>query len=173
LAPSVLLLTGRPGVGKTTAMRAVAAALAGRRLGGFLTGEIREAGERRGFTLTTFQGQEAVMAHVEFGGPHRVGRYGVDVEVIERLARAALAPGAEVYLVDEIGKMECCAPAFVEAMRRLLQGPAPLVATVAQRGGGFIAEARAWPGADLWEVTRANRDALPARVLDWLARRPG
>jgi nucleoside-triphosphatase THEP1 len=36
-----LLITGPPGVGKTTAIRAVASVLAGARLGGFFTQEMR------------------------------------------------------------------------------------------------------------------------------------
>ncbi|PYN08550.1 MAG: hypothetical protein DME02_07250 [Candidatus Rokuibacteriota bacterium] len=43
-----LLLTGRPGVGKTTVIRAVAAAVPTRRVGGFFSEEIRVRGERRG-----------------------------------------------------------------------------------------------------------------------------
>jgi hypothetical protein len=42
------------------------------------------------------------------------------------------------------------------------------VVTVAERGGGFIAEVRELPGADLWTVTHENRDGLPRRVLQWL-----
>jgi nucleoside-triphosphatase len=111
------------------------------------------------------------MAHIEVRGLHRVGRYGVDVGVIARLAGDALAPGAEGYLVDEIGKMECFSRRFVEGMRRLFEGGAPIVATVAQRGGGFIAEAKARPDAERWEVTRSNRDGLSVRGLDWLEAR--
>ncbi len=101
----VLLLTGRPGVGKTTVIRKVAAGLAGWRLGGFYTEEIRVAGERRGFSLTAFDGRQGVMAHVDFRGRDRVGRYGVDVAVIDELAAStlALSRDASVYLVDEIG----------------------------------------------------------------------
>ena len=101
----VLLLTGRPGVGKTTVIRKVAAGLAGRRLGGCYTEEIRVAGECRGFSLTSFDGRQGVMAHVDFRGRDRVGRYGVDVAVIDELAAStlALSRDASVYLVDEIG----------------------------------------------------------------------
>jgi nucleoside-triphosphatase len=54
-------------------------------------------------------------------------------------------------------------------MRALIAGSAPVVATVGARGGGFIAEVKMRPDCDLREVTRDNRDGLPARVLAWLA----
>ena len=43
------LLTGRPGVGKTTLLRKIAAGLSGLSIGGFFTQEIRERGSRMGF----------------------------------------------------------------------------------------------------------------------------
>jgi nucleoside-triphosphatase len=147
-----------------------------RRLGGFFTEEIRVRGERRGFSLVTFDGRHAVMAHVDHDGP-RVGKYGVDVATLETLARSALAGRRRVavYLVDEIGKMECLSPAFVDSTRALLDAGVPLVATIGQRGGGFIAEVKRRPDVTLWEITRANRDAMPDRVRDWIerARRSG
>ena len=164
----VLLLTGLPGVGKTTVMRAVPALLPGSRLSGFTTEEMREAGRRLGFRGTTLDGHETIIAHVSFPGPARVGKYGVDVRAIDELA-LALDPqrGADTYLVDEVGKMECLSSAFVAAVRTLLAARARLVATVAARGGGLIAEVKAHPGAVLWQVTHANRSSLPAEVAAW------
>ena len=149
----------------------MAAKLPAPRVAGFYTEEIRVAGERQGFDAVTFDGRERRMAHVDIRGPARVGKYGVDVSVIDDLAATALAPGQRVgvFLVDEIGKMECFSTAFVDAMRRLLVGPAPVIATVAQRGTGLIAEVKARPNVELLQVTRANRDDLPALVLAWLA----
>jgi len=167
----LLLLTGRPGVGKTTIIRKVAAALSGRRIGGFYTREIRAGRERRGFQLVTFDGREWIMAHVDVGGPARVGKYGVDVAAVEAAATSALATDrAELYLVDEIGRMECLSPGFVAAMRQLLGSPVMVVATVALHGDGLISEVKQQADAEVWTVTRANRDDLPARVLGWVQR---
>jgi len=165
-----LLITGPPGVGKTTAIRAVTSGLAGARLGGFFTQEMRSRGVRGGFELVTFDGRRAVMAHVDRRGDPRVGKYGVDTGVLEITARTALAVdrGIDVYLVDEIGKMECLSPGFVAAMRALLNAGRPVVATIGERGGGFIAEVKRRADAEMWPLTRANRDDVPARVLKWL-----
>ncbi len=166
-----LLITGSPGVGKTTIIRKVAAALSGRRLGGFYTEEIRVDGQRRGFRLVTFEGRQWTMAHVEVRGPHRVGKYGVDVAVVEEAASSALAVGrADLYLVDEIGRMECLSPGFVVALQQLLDSPATVVATVALHGTGLIADVKRRADAELWTVTRSNRDDLPGRVVAWLRR---
>ena len=170
---SVLLLTGRPGVGKTTVIRKVAESLPRNRLGGFYTEEVRERGRRRGFRAVTFDGWRRSIADVAHPGPAHVGRYGVDVVAIDALVERSLAApfDAALYLIDEVGKMECHSTAFVAAMRRLLSSSSRLVVTVAERGGGFISEVRELPAAELWTVTPQNRDALPARVLHWLEER--
>ncbi len=165
-----LLLTGRPGVGKTTVVRRVAEALPRFRLGGFYTEEVRERGRRRGFRAVTFDGWTRAIADVDHPGPTRVGRYGVDVAAVDALVARTLAAPADVdlLLIDEVGKMECCSAAFVAAVRRLLASPTPMVVTVAERGGGFVGEVRGLGGAGIWTVTRGNRDALPGRVVEWL-----
>jgi nucleoside-triphosphatase len=169
---SVLLLTGVAGSGKTTAMRRAADTLGEWwRLGGFYTEEIREAGVRRGFRAVTFDGSTRDLARVDLAGPARVGRYGVDMTVMDALA-GTLRPDrrVDVWLVDEIGKMECLSSRFVVAMRDLLDGETPIVATIARAGGGFIAEVKRRPDAELRTLTRATRDAAPAAIVEWVAR---
>ena len=171
MAP-VLWLTGAPGVGKTTVIARVAETLVDGRPGGFYTEEIREHGVRQGFRLQSFRGGSAVMAHVKFTSHPCVGRYGVDVAAVDTLASAALAPDPllKLYLVDEVGKMECMSARFVAALHALLNRPTTVVGTIARFGGGVIAELKRWPGSTLWEVTRENREGLPGRVLTWLGR---
>jgi nucleoside-triphosphatase len=170
--PQVLLITGIPSIGKTTVIRRAAHTLRGERPRGFYTEEIREKGERRGFRLVSFDGMTHMIAHVDFPKTHRVGKYGVDVEVLDN-ATALLRrdPKARVYFVDEIGKMECLSERFVAAMRGLISSGKPTVATIGAGGGGFMAEVKRSPRCELWQVTHDNRDDLPARVLAWLAER--
>jgi nucleoside-triphosphatase len=159
-------------VGKTSVLAGVARQLGSRRLGGFLTEEVRPDRQRVGFVLVPFRGQRRTMAHRDFSSRHRVGRYGVDVAMIDEIAQVALGPraDAELFLVDEIGKMECFSRAFVEAVACLLDDPRPLVATVALRGPGFITEVKQRDDVELWQVTTENRQRMPDEIVSWLSR---
>ena len=164
-----LLLTGLPGVGKTTILNEVAAGL---QIRGFVTDEIREGGRRVGFAIRTFGGKSRTLAHVDLRSRHRVGRYGVDMEALDEVVGMALALDGEteLYLVDEIGRMECLSESFCTAITALLDTGQRVIATVARHGGGFIAEVKRRKDVEVWEVTRANRDEMPARIQTWLAR---
>jgi nucleoside-triphosphatase len=162
-----LLLTGSPGVGKTTVMRRVAEQVADRSPRGFLTDEIRREGRRLGFELSTFDGITVTLAHVDIRSKRRVGRYGVDVEALDRVVESAFT-GAGLLLVDEIGKMECFSDAFVRKIHEVLDSDRVLVATVAMKGAGLIGQIKRRPDVELWTITHANRDDMPGKVLQWL-----
>lgn len=129
-----ILLTGRPGIGKTTVVQAVARLFPGE-VSGFVTGEIRERGTRKGFSITSVEGKSAVMAHVDFRSPIRVGKYGVDVPAFERITLPALRGALRekrIVVIDEIGKMELASPRFREAVREALEYDRIVVATIMQ-----------------------------------------
>ncbi len=116
-----LLVTGRPGVGKTTLLESVLEQLRGlSRLAGFTTAEVRDpSGQRTGFRILTVEGKEAELARVGFRSSVRVGRYGVNLEAFERLALPELARrDIDLIVIDEIGKMECVSVASVAQWRK-------------------------------------------------------
>jgi nucleoside-triphosphatase len=166
MAAPLVLLTGPPGVGKTTALRRTLALLEVAPLRGFYTEEVRSGGVRQGFRLVTFDGEARTIADAGRAGAPRVGKYGVDVAAIEAVSRRVLGPdaGVALFVIDEIGKMECLAAGFVAAVRGLLARSCPLLATVALRGEGLIEEVKRDPRARLVPLTRANRDRVPGEV---------
>lgn len=169
--PCHLLVTGPPGVGKTTVIMAVADQLAGRQFGGFYTQEIRHRTRRVGFEVQTFSGGCGILAHVDRPGPPRVGHYGVDVRSFEQCVLPELQGDCELLLIDEIGKMECYSKRFVERITTLLDGGCQVVATVALKGGGPITSIRRRPDVEIITVTPDNRDTLPAEIAMRLLKR--
>jgi nucleoside-triphosphatase len=161
-----ILLTGPPRCGKTTVVQQVVAGFPGQ-VAGFYTREVRWAGRRLGFEIVTLAGEAALLSHVDFPGPQRVGKYGVNLENFHRLALPALKwrPGVDLIVVDEVGKMECLSGRFVSAIETLWRQPVALLITVAEKGGGLIAALKAKPDKLLISVTPANRDELPARLI--------
>ncbi len=125
-----VLVTGPPGCGKTTLICKIVAEL---RVpaSGFYTEEIRSGSRREGFALVTLDGQRATLASVRIGGPHRVSRYGVDVEALDTVGLPSLeVAGAELLVIDEIGKMELLSPRFRDAVLRALDDGTPILASV-------------------------------------------
>jgi nucleoside-triphosphatase len=163
-----LLLAGPPGCGKTTVVRRVVQRLSHLRLAGFYTQEIRDHDRRVGFEAVGLRGGSVVLAHADFRGLRRVGRYGVDVAGLESLIKTELQrPAADVdlYVIDEIGKMECLSGVFVDAARLALDSPAPILATVPAEGGGFARQVTTRPDVEIELVSPKTRDELPDAIV--------
>jgi nucleoside-triphosphatase len=162
-----ILITGLPGVGKTTLIRELAKCLANYHPAGFYTEEIRDKqGTREGFHLVTLSGRRLVLSHIHHPGPYRVSRYGVDVAGFERLlAELDLRHDqSQLIIIDEIGKMECFSRRFTEDVTALLNSPKILIATIALKGEGFIRQVKDRSDCRLITVTRENRDRLPSEL---------
>lgn len=165
-----ILITGPPRGGKTTMVQKVVAGFPGK-AAGFFTREVRRQGVRVGFELVTLDGQAALLSHVDFPGPYRVGKYGVNLENLHRVGLPALEvkPGVDLVVVDEVGRMECLSPRFIEVLERLWEQPVPLLITVAEKGGGYIADIKQKSDKVLTTITQANRDMLQRWIFELLA----
>ncbi|XP_055530044.1 cancer-related nucleoside-triphosphatase isoform X2 [Wyeomyia smithii] len=184
----VILITGMPGVGKTTIMRNLSLELRKRtiKFDGFYTEELRKSdGERIGFDIVTFDDKRAPLARVsEFlrNSPAgcRVGKYTVCVSEFESLALPALNERtANLLLLDEIGKMELKSAAFgtrlAQIRTRLAQGDSlffiatiPLKATLP-----IVEQLKDLSETKLFHVTCANRNKILAEIVEATVRMIG
>lgn len=163
-----ILLTGLPGCGKTTAVMKVIARLDRVNVAGFYTEEIRAHGVRKGFRWMRLNGERGILAHVDIKASTKVGKYGVDTAGFERDVVPALSADrtdVQLFVIDEIGKMECFSDKFVEAVRKLFYSDHSVLATVAQKGAGLISEVKNYPETRLFNLTTRNRDETVAEIV--------
>ncbi|KAI3798783.1 hypothetical protein L1987_34062 [Smallanthus sonchifolius] len=179
------LVTGSSGVGKTTLIARILETLKSSnpnlKIQGFFTREIREGGERVGFEVVTLDGRMAPLASINTsrqalilksnlgkGGTigaesirwPTVGRYRVDVASFESLALPELQvkEDTDLFVIDEVGKMELFSSLFFPAVLRVLESNKLFLATIPVPKAG-----RDIPAATI-PVPKAGRD-IPAGTL--------
>ncbi|XP_014663792.1 PREDICTED: cancer-related nucleoside-triphosphatase homolog [Priapulus caudatus] len=180
-----VVLTGPPGIGKTTLVRKVCEALRSRNVNvqGFYTEEVRQGSHRIGFDVCTLDGRRACLARISRGGnatqqnrsPYQVGQYAVDLDSFEHLALSVLKHQENhniLYVVDEIGKMELFSMAFKKAVQLLYDSSSlPILATLPSPRGRpieFVEAIRVRADVNVIEVTKSNRDHLLGDILTTL-----
>jgi nucleoside-triphosphatase THEP1 len=132
-----MLITGRPGCGKSTLINRLVAAAhqKGMKVGGISTPEFRlSTGRRGGFLIQNIiTGDEEIMASVEFSSSVAVGRYGVNLTAIRDIGVAAIdmaVSEADLVVIDEIGKMELGVPEFLFSVNAALDSSKPVLGTI-------------------------------------------
>ena len=167
---SVYLLTGTPGTGKTSLIRQ---ALTDCEInaGGFYTEEIRSQGTRVGFRLVTLDSREAVLSHIDFDKRFRVGKYGVDIDALNRVGVAALQKAAsrcDLIIIDEIGKMELLSFEFRNVVRDLIESNRKILGTIMLHADPRADVFKNLPQVNLVTLTRSNYNLVLENVRKWL-----
>jgi nucleoside-triphosphatase len=171
MAAPCLLLTGVPGVGKSTLIQKLLPLLPD--ACGFYTREVREGNARIGFDMIPLpEGEPVRLAtlsrHPLYPREARVGGYRVDVQSLEERIVPRLEAGirdGKPLVIDEIGPMEIFSAAFCDVVITALDSDLPVLGTVVRRPYRFADEVKLHPRVELITVTRANRDQL-AEVLE-------
>ena len=90
LIGNIVLLSGEPKVGKTTALKKIIKMVGKENCAGFYTEEICNEFNRIGFDYVSVDGRRIRIADVNFESDIRIGRYGVDINVFEDFAIQAI-----------------------------------------------------------------------------------
>ena len=163
-----IILTGAPGVGKTTIVMDVAQKLKARgvRVGGVVSREVRTNNVRIGFEfidLTT--NDRDVLASVTENGP-RVGKYFVNLTgcrfAADRVKNALI--NSDVIICDEVGPMELKSNEFIDAVKYLRRTDKKAIVVIHQKlEHPLIREFREKPNS-LININIGNREKV-AKIL--------
>jgi len=167
------MISGMPGVGKTSLLKAILSQLPFS-VGGFISEEIREGGERVGFSLKTLDGREGILAHKNIPTPHRFGKYYINLEDLEKIAVQSIEEAIsnkELIVIDEIGKMELLSSLFRQVILRALDCPKPLLATLHRGDDPFLKSIREREDTVVFWLTPQNREEILEKILSLLSKR--
>ena len=167
-----ILITGQPGIGKTTLIKSLAEKLRAFSPAGFYTAEIKEKGMRKGFELVSLSGEKGLLSHVDIKSPYTVSKYGVDIKGFEEFLNSIsfFDTVTDIVIVDEIGKMECFSEKFRTLIKKILDSEKIFISTVALKGGSLIAEVKKREDIKLFEISMGNRNSLSYEILKEIER---
>jgi nucleoside-triphosphatase len=169
----LFLITGSPGVGKTTVLMKTVDVLKakGYFVGGMVSRDVRSAGSRIGFELTDLSsGRSGWLARVDQKQGPIVGKYRVNLEDLGGLGANAIMQAVEksdVIVIDEIGPMELFSPQFKQSVTKTLQSIKPAVCTVHwNMKNQLVEETKRRVDAETFVVTYENRDHLHEQLAE-------
>ena len=167
-----IFLTGRPRIGKTTAIlkSIVEAKDVGLRVGGMISQEIRERGVRVGFKIVNLKtGEEGILAHVNQKSGPSVGKYRVCLKDLENVGVKAILEAcreADLVVIDEVGPMELYSEAFRKAVLEALNSGKMVLGTIHYRARDRLMDAiKSREDIELIEVKYENRNILPKMIV--------
>jgi len=163
-----ILIVGRPGVGKTTAVIKTINHIS-TPVRGFYTQEIREKRGRVGFLLKTLNGKQEILAHINSSSQFHVGKYGVNTKLWDKLIPLLIPQtNNEIIVIDEIGKMECLCQSFRTFILNIIKTENSLLATAPLKGTSFIENIK--HKFKIIEINVKNRDIIPLQLKEMLKR---
>lgn len=156
-----ILFTGLPGCGKSTLIEKIIQRIETPATG-FFTREIREKGQRVGFTINTLDCKYGLLAHKHIKSNYMVGKYGVNMAVIDKIVVPSMIPERPdaLVVIDEIGKMECFSALFRKTLVKVLDSNHRVIGSISLKGDRFIQKIKAREDVLLVHVSKHNRDEL-------------
>jgi len=166
-------ITGMPSVGKTQTIIKIIEFLEenGYKVEGMITEPIVEKKKRVGFYVVDWITEEKeVFAHINIDNKDKVGKYGVDINALEKIGIPAIEkainnPEINIIVIDEIGKMEMMSERFCEVVIEAMDSDKPILVTLHKKSRSpLLQDVRRRDDIRILEVTPVNRNLLPYKI---------
>ncbi|MEM0493437.1 MAG: NTPase [Candidatus Thermoplasmatota archaeon] len=166
-------ITGMPSVGKTKTLLKIIEKLekTGYKVEGMITEPIIENKKRVGFYVIDWLTKEKeVFAHFNIDTKDRVGKYGVNINALERVGVPAIEKAindetVNIIIIDEIGKMEMLSERFCEVVIEAMDSDKPILVTLHKKSRSpLLQDVRRRDDIRILEVTPVNRNLLPYKI---------
>ena len=162
----IIFITGRPQVGKTTLIKKIISEF--ENLGGFFTEEIREGNKRVGFSIETIDGKKGILAHVNISSPYHIGRYGVDIESLDKIGVQAIEDAVKqqkIIVIDEVGRMELYSKNFQKAVLHACDNAPLLIAAIQIKKSALPDQLKTRKDCEIFKLTIPDREKITKDVM--------
>ena len=170
-----LLISGPPGVGKTTLLNEIKNKIRdqGYSVGGMYCPEIREEGRRTGFNIIDIASRrKGILASIHNTKGPIIGRYRINIGEINDVGVLALKNAMETsdyIFIDEIAPMELASNSFSQAVWNVMESQKPVIAVIHQRSNHpFILKVKNREDVKILNLTLENRDHILKKILEIL-----
>ncbi|XP_011257987.2 cancer-related nucleoside-triphosphatase homolog [Camponotus floridanus] len=183
-----VLLTGPPGIGKTTVCKRILSILEkkSKSFDGFYTEEVRDhSGSRIGFDIVRVRDPETRLSLARLknlidarqASRHQVGNYHVFLDNFEKVALPVLDSDTDILFIDEIGKMELFSKDFKGKVTEILLGSSkrafvigtiPQMHKVPREHVTLFEKLHADERIKILNVSHGNRNRLPEEITHLL-----
>lgn len=167
---AIFLVTGDPGVGKTTVVMCAAETLKqrGLKIGGVISKEIRSGNVRVGFEFVDLTTNERVILASTTGSGPRMGKYFINLDGC-RFAAEILIKAikfSDVIICDELGPMEFKSKEFPDCVKGMLALDKPVIVVVHKRLQHPVIDQFRKKASLLINIDLQNRNKAPDLLLD-------
>jgi nucleoside-triphosphatase len=134
---------------------------------GFYKEPIIEFNTLKGYRVITLDLKWQILAHVDIEGPERVENIGINIKGFEDLVlpQLSLFSGTELFIIDEIGRMECLSNKFCHQIGLIFDSRIPAIATGTPGQTAYLDKLKSRNDVTIIKINNKNRDLIWKDIL--------